>query len=563
MIGYVCKYTPIHILESFGEKPIKIEPFVHNFDKSDSMMHPNMCFYSKSTLEYLLNSEINELILVNCCDSIRRLHDVLKNQNKFKFIHLIDLPHKNTCCSINLFKHELLKFIAHFEEYSGKRFDSNKFGEILKGHKEKSSDKYEHKDEVSIALLGARSTPFLVDFIENRGANIKFNFTCTGDTAFCNDISENEDVLSFYAQTLIRSFPCLRMTNLEKRYNSLNESKNQINGIIYHTLKFCDFYSYEYAKLKSKMDIPILKIETDYTEQSEGQMKTRIEAFIEALKSKQSTELECSSSVNAEKMCQLKIVMGIDSGSTSTNVVILSETAQILAYSIVKTGAKSSVGVNNAVNLALKKANLKFEDISYIISTGYGRVSIPFANERITEITCHAKGSFFLNPTIRTIIDIGGQDSKAIKIDDNGNIIDFAMNDKCAAGTGRFLEMMAKTLEVSIDEMGYLALSWKEDISITSMCSVFAESEIISLIAINKEKSDIIHGLCNSIASRTLSLADRIKRRGGYIMTGGVAKNIGVVKAIEEKLGEKIFIPAEPEIVGALGAALIALDMKK
>lgn len=563
MIGYLCKYTPIHILESFDEEPIKLESFVHSFDKSDSVMHPNMCFYSKSTLEYVLNSDISAIILVNCCDSIRRLYDVLKNQNKFKFIHLIDLPHKDICCSIDLFKYELLKLIAHLEEYSGKTFDSNRLRKILKNHKEKTSGKVAHKDGVSIALLGARTTPFLVDFIEECDVNVKFNFTCTGDNSFYNDISYGEDALSFYAQAVLKSFPCLRMVNLEKRYDALNESKNQIDGIVYHTLKFCDFYSYEYAKLKSKVDIPILKIETDYTEQSEGQMKTRIEAFIEALKSKQSTELECNSSINVDKIYKPRTVMGIDSGSTSTNVVILSDTAQILGYSVVRTGAKSSVGVDNAINLALKKANLKFKDISYIISTGYGRVSIPFANESITEITCHAKGSFFLNPMVKTIIDIGGQDSKAIKLDDNGNITDFAMNDKCAAGTGRFLEMMAKTLEVPIDEMGRLSLNWKKDISITSMCSVFAESEVISLIATNKEKSDIIHGLCNSIASRTIALADRVKRQGSYIMTGGVAKNVGVVKALEEKLGDKIFIPAEPEIVGALGAALIALDRQK
>ncbi|MFU0825853.1 acyl-CoA dehydratase activase [Clostridium sp.] len=565
MVGYLCKYTPIHILESFGEKTIRLQPSIHSFNKSDSLMHPNMCFYSKSALEYILNSDITELVLVNCCDSIRRLYDVLKNQNRFNFIHLIDLPHKDRCCSINLFKSEILKFISHFEEYSGKTFSSMKLMEVLENYNENIVKKaeYKNKNKINIALLGARVTPSLADFIYNCGSNVKFNFTCTGDNFLYDNISDKEDILDFYVHALLNSFPCLRMVNLQKRYEILNENMGEIDGIIYHTLKFCDFYSYEYAKLKNRINIPILKIETDYTEQCEGQMKTRIEAFIETLKSKQSTESKNPFSRYVNKLSTSKIVMGIDSGSTSTNVVILNENKKVLGYSVTRTGAKSSVGVDKAIKLALKNSNLKLKDISYIVSTGYGRVSIPFANESITEITCHAKGAFFLNQEIRSIIDIGGQDSKAIKLDDKGNIVDFAMNDKCAAGTGRFLEMMARTLEISIEEMGPLSLNSKENLTITSMCSVFAESEVISLIALNKDKSDIIHGLCSSIANRTISLLDRIKRQGAYIMTGGVAKNIGVVKAIEERLGEKIFIPDEPEIVGALGAALIALEKQK
>ncbi len=174
-----------------------------------------------------------------------------------------------------------------------------------------------------------------------------------------------------------------------------------------------------------------------------------------------------------------------------------------------------------------------------LISTGYGRVSIPFADKEITEITCHGKAAYFLNNSVRTIIDIGGQDSKAIKLDDRGNVVDFAMNDKCAAGTGRFLEMMSRTLEVPLNEMGKKSLSWKEDIDITSMCTVFAESEVVSLVAQNKEISDIIHGLNKSVATKTVSLVNRVGKKENYMMTGGVAKNYRRCKMLGREIAER------------------------
>ena len=252
--------------------------------------------------------------------------------------------------------------------------------------------------------------------------------------------------------------------------------------------------------------------------------------------------------------------LGIDSGSTSTNAVILDENRQIKAFSVVRTGAKSSQSADAALADVLKKAGLDREDISLIVSTGYGRVSIPFADKNVTEISCHGKGAHLLFPNVHTILDIGGQDSKAIRLNDNGEVADFVMNDKCAAGTGRFLEMMARSLEISIDELGPVSLRSKENIEISSMCSVFAESEVISLIAQNKEIADIAHGIHKAIAGKAMSLLKRVGLNPGYMMTGGVAKNPGVVAVLEEQLGEKLHIYEEPEIVGALGAALYGLE---
>ena len=209
-----------------------------------------------------------------------------------------------------------------------------------------------------------------------------------------------------------------------------------------------------------------------------------------------------------------------------------------------------------------KDQGIRKEDIVRIVTTGYGRAYIDSGDDSITEITCHAKGAHYLNPNVRTVIDIGGQDIKAISIDENGAVKNFLMNDKCAAGTGRFLEMMARTLGLSLEEMSTRGLEWKENVVISSMCTVFAESEVVSLVAQNKDVADIIHGLNVSVASKVGALAARLgkKNPGEYMMTGGVARNKGIIQALEEKLGAKLYICDEAQLCGALGAALFAYE---
>ena len=189
---------------------------------------------------------------------------------------------------------------------------------------------------------------------------------------------------------------------------------------------------------------------------------------------------------------------------------------KIVASSVIRTGAKSGESAQRILKEILEKAGCTREEISWIVSTGYGRVSIPFADENVTEIRCHGKGAHYFNPPVCTILDIGGQDSKAIRLNEAGEVTDFAMNDKCAAGTGRFLEMIARTLEIDMDELGPTALQSTEELEITSMCSVFAESEVISLIANNKEKPDIANGICRAIANKAYSVKTRRFRGGIY-----------------------------------------------
>ena len=250
-------------------------------------------------------------------------------------------------------------------------------------------------------------------------------------------------------------------------------------------------------------------------------------------------------------------VAGIDVGSLSADVVIFNE-GRILSYIILPTGSNSRLAAERALEKDLEAPGLKFEELKFIVATGYGRVSVPFAHKRVTEITCHGRGAHFLNPAVQTVIDIGGQDSKVIRLNGQGGVLDFAMNEKCAAGTGRFLEVMAHALEVKLEEMAGLGGQASRSASISSMCTVFAESEVVSLIAGGLPREEIIRGLHESVADRTAALVHRVGLEAPVMMTGGVAKNAGVVRCLEEKLKTKILLPEEPQIVGALGAALLA-----
>ncbi|MCR4290508.1 MAG: acyl-CoA dehydratase activase [Candidatus Scalindua sp.] len=254
------------------------------------------------------------------------------------------------------------------------------------------------------------------------------------------------------------------------------------------------------------------------------------------------------------------LTLGIDIGSLSTDAVLINEKREIVAYEVIATGASSKKACDKIFKHILDATKLEARDLDYVVATGYGRIKVPFANEVVTEITCHAKGANYFFPDARTVIDIGGQDSKAIKLDAKGNVLDFSMNDKCAAGTGRFLEVMARTLEIELDEMGELSLTGKDNVSISSLCTVFAESEVVSLIGADHKTPDICRALHISIAKRVSGQAKRVGLEESVVMTGGVAKNIGVVRELEKKLLCKIKIAEEPQIIGALGAALIALE---
>jgi len=253
------------------------------------------------------------------------------------------------------------------------------------------------------------------------------------------------------------------------------------------------------------------------------------------------------------------VVVGIDIGSTSGEALIL-DGKDILAWSIVDTGYNSLRAARQALDKALAETDLPRDQLGRVVATGYGRVAVEFADQQVTEISCYARGIHHIFPHVRTVIDIGGQDSKVVAVGPGGRPLDFAMNDKCAAGTGRFLEVMARVLELDLAELGPSALHARHAAEISSTCTVFAESEVISLVADGVDREDIAAGICRSIAKRVGAMARRVGVEPPVAFAGGVAKNIGVVRALEETLGETLIIPEEPQIVGALGAALLARD---
>jgi len=258
----------------------------------------------------------------------------------------------------------------------------------------------------------------------------------------------------------------------------------------------------------------------------------------------------------------MRIAAGVDVGSTQTKAVLLADNGgrRILARKLTDTGANVQKAAERAFDLCCEEAGIRPADVGFVVGTGYGRYKISFGNAQLTEISCHARGAHFLCPATRTVIDMGGQDSKAISVGPSGEVLDFVMNDKCAAGTGRFLANAAEVIGIGLDEIGPLALAATRPVKIATVCTVFVEADILSYLANGKKPEDILGGVHLAIAKRTLSLARRVNIEQEITMTGGVARNAGMVHALEEVLGTKMNVSDDAHFVGAIGAAIFALE---
>jgi (R)-2-hydroxyacyl-CoA dehydratese activating ATPase len=257
------------------------------------------------------------------------------------------------------------------------------------------------------------------------------------------------------------------------------------------------------------------------------------------------------------------IAVGVDIGSTTAKAVVLNQQAQIWT-AIIPSGSNPPLAGKQVYQMAVEKSGHIASDVAFIVATGYGRVSADFANKTVTEIACHGRGAFYLNPDTRTIIDIGGQDAKAISLGEKGKVIDFVINDKCAAGTGRFLETAAQlVLRVQLEDLAGLSAKANECPVISNTCAIFSQTEMVSLLAAGVKIENIVFGLHKSIASKVASMAKRVGIRPSIMMTGGVAKNGGMVAALAKELNNEITPPAnlDPQLVGALGAAIVAREL--
>ncbi len=254
---------------------------------------------------------------------------------------------------------------------------------------------------------------------------------------------------------------------------------------------------------------------------------------------------------------------GVDVGSTQTKAVVIDENGNIVGRSLIDTGADVTKAAENSYALALEESPVGDDDVRFVVGTGYGRYKVTFGDKQVTEISCHGRGAAHMFPGTRTVLDMGGQDSKAISIQTNGEITDFCMNDKCAAGTGRFLGAAATALDIPLGDLGPTALTSEKPVRISTTCTVFAEAEVLSWLGKGRKIDDILWGVHQSIAARSFGLLRRVGIEEEITFTGGVARNVGMIKAMEEKLGKKLNVSEESHYMGALGAALFALDSVK
>lgn len=251
---------------------------------------------------------------------------------------------------------------------------------------------------------------------------------------------------------------------------------------------------------------------------------------------------------------------GVDVGSTQTKAVIINEGREIVGRALIDTGANVVMAAENAYVEAMKNGSVQEEEVEYVVGTGYGRYKVTFGDTQITEISCHGRGAVHTFPGTRTVVDMGGQDTKAIRVSPTGEIVDFCMNDKCAAGTGRFLGAAAAALEISLSELGPTALRSEKAVKISTTCTVFAESEVVSWLGKGKKIEDILLGVHQSIVSRSLGLMRRVGIESEVTFTGGVTRNLGIVTVLNEALGFPVNVGEESHYMGALGAALFAMD---
>lgn len=577
-IHYECKYTPVELIQALGGQPELMNSMGESFPKADILGSPNLCGFGKTVIETAVSGNIKDLFLVNCCDTITSAGDIIRDAGTTNFLYTMDLPHCQSACSRELLTARLEDFAARYSQHTGAVFDGEKFRQAF-APAEVPGGPY-------IAVIGARMGDQLFDVVKEVMPLPARNLTCVSGRDLGHSVPpETQDfhqLMDWYAGQLLAQTPCMRMEDITGRKKLFNDP--DLAGIIYHTIKFCDFYSFEYSRIKDEAGVPLLKLESDFTLQSSGQVLTRLEAFGETIRSFRkagsSGNQQPKAEIHSGKKYEIheplyegldgesagrnkegtRYYAGIDSGSTSTDVVIMDQSGKIITSVILPTGAGAENSAARGLTQALAQAGLERSNLAGVTATGYGRGSINVGDSQVTEISCHARGAHYLFPEVRTVIDIGGQDSKVICLDAGGNVKNFVMNDKCAAGTGRFLDNMARTLEMTLDQMSKKGINYKEDITISSMCTVFAESEVVSLIAKNKSPDDIVHGLNKAVASKTGTLVARAGGTEKYMMTGGVSRNAGLVRALEKELGAKLFISPYAQLCGAIGAALFAME---
>jgi predicted CoA-substrate-specific enzyme activase len=530
----------------------------------------NLCGYAKTVYEKGMElSSGDYLLIADSCDAMRRIGDLLSELSSAR-VFMLRLPWKRDADAVEFLSGEIGD-LTTFLENSGVavnlhtgigRFNdlvdhvltneirvegadlSRLYLSALDGNKAKiDSNLVSRGPRKRIALSGGVTDIGAFDnAVEKAGGIMVSNDTCLGRRPFSSKTADNIEPLTAIAERLLKwRSPCARFSE------TISASDESADATVFVVPKFCDFFDF----VRPRDNVKTYRVELDFPLNSDGQLTTRIGALMEKNDSRSVLHSEEGTTV---------IYAGVDSGSTTTNGVLIDGKGRIIFSKTVKTGIRASNTAEGLMQEMTEFSRKNGNQIGKCISTGYGRLLVSSASDKITEISCHARGVFELFPEARGIIDIGGQDSKVIRLNSGGNVEDFAMNDKCAAGTGRFLEVMASALEMDTEKMSSLARKSKKDISISSVCTVFAESEVVSLIGTGERIEDISAGLFKAIAKRVGAMYSRLGSPTPLVFTGGVARNAGVVEAMKMLFKTEILIPDVPDIMGAYGAALFARE---
>lgn len=568
-IPYFCSYIPVELLEASGHDVVDISLFENTkYSLAYSCsLHDNLCSYAKYLFEKIVNAEspFDFVVVPKVCDAMKHLHSSLCRSGKIESF-LLDVPGRAGVHSAKYLSAQYLALlkrlwpdfaekseVMHWPDETNRRF---KPAQLLASEEEETKP-------IKIGIAGSSFSPALFrDILKKYDAGSVFLRHCghailsTGTSSLSQGGTLAETLLAM-AQESLQNTICPRSDNgLMVRYILDEIRARHLSGLIVTTLKFCDFYAFALEKLKNDLPdhFPCLYLENDLSVSSDEQNVTRIEAFMEKIASgKPATKKTAVPKTTEGDFYSI----GLDVGSTTTKGVLLKDGKKMIADILIPTAINMKDSAAAALSGLLRQSAVPEGKIIRTLYTGYGRTAFP-DRLQATEITCHAVGVNFLKPQAGTVIDIGGQDSKAILIDESGNVLRFAMNDKCAAGTGRFLESMVYRMDIAFDRFSALSLAADEPTPISSMCSVFAESEVVSLMTKGIPVGNIARGLNLAIAERVCQLVRRIQGEAPFILTGGLALNAGFASELERALSSRVTIFAKAQLAGAIGAAVIA-----
>jgi predicted CoA-substrate-specific enzyme activase len=615
-VGYTCSYVPPEVIYAAGFLPERIVGRSDLCAHVDSSLSCNLCPYVHGIMKTLRESDNGSasdqryagVVLVDSCDAMRKLYDALRLEMYDSGglpVYLLSVPRKSDEGAARFFALQLENMIGFVSEHATGALPKSRplreamelyaeirgrLSEIRKllaeqnlsaylalKHAALDGDPLENlsileglKEEITAQppmRLAAASRPEvavsgspvpgteILAAIEEAGFKIILNDSCLDERGLIDGKAEGLTPLSL-ARSYLEKIPCARMLGRDTFLQNLAARARDRGaaGLIQLRMPFCDLYGFDHVRfMRSFSREKVLQIETDGSKSGLGQAKTRINAFYEML--------SASSGPSRRRMTAMEgqIYCGLDVGSTTVDGVLLDSKGRILAWAIERTGPGPESSARALMDQMLAESGDRVAKPAFIMATGYGRDGIRFADGTVTEISCHARGIRHLLDGIRLVIDIGGQDCKVIGIDERGEVKGFQMNDKCAAGTGRFLEVMAGALGVSLEEMGSFGMVEGRRVSISSVCTVFAESEVVSMIGRGIEAPAIARGLYQSIINRIEAMVRRVGLQSPVAVTGGGALNRGLVFGLEKRLSTAVSVPDNPQIVGALGASLFAM----